>query len=743
FDLARGPLLRANLLQLGEADYVFLLVMHHIVTDGWSMGVFFRELTELYGAFVIGRPSLLAELPIQYADYAVWQRQWLDGEVRQRQVAYWKEQLADLSVLELPTDRPRPAVQSFRGAHHALRLEAGLAAGLRQLSQREGVTLFMTLLAAFQTRLHRYTGQDDIVVGSPIAGRNRAELEELVGFFVNTLVVRTDVSGDPSFVDLLKRVHQVAINAYAHQDLPFEMLVEELQPERDLSRNPLFQVMLQLQTDTTVRKEAAQEALPTFNVPTGMAMFDLSWSFWDSPEGLIGQIEYNTDLFDATTIERLATHFMRLLEGVVADPAARLSELPLLSADERRQLLVDWNDTDTDYPRDACIHDLFERQVERTPDAIAVVYGDEQLSYAQLNSRANQLAHHLQRLSVRPDVMVGVFLERSVDMVVALLAVLKAGGAYVPLDVTYPKERLASMLEDARASVILTHARFSDRLLVRDSRVVQLDALEEIARASTDNPSRLTTPNHLAYAIYTSGSTGTPKGILVTHRGLTNYLSWCIQAYPLAAGQGAPVHSSVAFDLTVTALFAPLLAGRAVHMLPEPEGVEALATALRKTRDFSLVKITPAHLELLRAQIRPKEAAGLTRAFIIGGQSLTAETVNFWREHAPDTILMNEYGPTESVVGCCVYRVTADTAKAGPVPIGRPIANTHLYILDRHLHPVPIGVSGELYIGGDGLARGYLNRPELTRKRFVPDPFSSQPDARIYRTGDLARYRPD
>jgi amino acid adenylation domain-containing protein len=732
FDLATGPLLRASLLQLADADYVLLLVMHHIVTDGWSMGVFFRELTDLYGAFVMGRPSPLPPLPIQYADYAVWQRQWLDGEVRQRQVGYWREQLAELPVLELPTDRPRPAVQSFRGGHHALRLEAGLTAGLRQLSQREGVTLFMTLLAAFQTLLHRYTGQDDIVVGSPIAGRNRAELEGLIGFFVNTLVLRTDMSGDPSFLELLRRVQQTAMGAYAHQDLPFEMLVEELQPERDLSRNPLFQVMIQLQTDAA-RSQTSSGEPPPFNVGRQTAIFDLSWSFWDSAEAVTGQIEYHSDLFGAATVQRMSRHFTHLLEGVVADPAARLSELPLLSETDRRQLLVDWNDTDAEFPDDACIHTLFERQVQRSPEAIAVVYGDQQIRYSELNARANQLAHYLRSLGVGPEDLAGVFVERTQDVPVALLGILKAGGAYVPLDPAYPHQRLALMLADANPSVVLTHATSADRLPSSNARVVLLDGHSDvIARCSRDNPEVRVTPSNLAYVIFTSGSTGRPKGVLVEHRGVTNVAT--AQQRMLGVGPQDRVlqFSSLSFDASVFEYVMALCSGAAVYPVsrelqsPGPR----LATLLRE-HAITLVTLPPSVLAALPVEDLPQ-----LRTITAAGEACPAELVR----RSKGKRFFNLYGPTETSIWATVAECNDDNRKP---PIGKPILNTQIYILDRHMQAVPVGVAGELHIGGVGVARGYLNRPELTAEKFVPDPFCRRSGARLYKTGDLARYLED
>ena len=753
FDLVRGPLLRATLIRLGEEEHVVLLTVHHIVSDDWSTFVYLREMAILYDAFVAGRPSPLPALSIQYADFAHWQRQWLQGEVLATQLSYWKQQLAGAPpLLELPADRPRPALQTFRGASQSFTLPEELSAALKELSRREGATLFMTLLAAFQTLLHRYSGQDGISVGSPITSRTRSELEGLIGFFVNTLVLHTDLGGNPGFRELLGRVREAALGAYAHQDLPFEKLVYELQPERDLSRTPLFQVMFVMQNIPKQAAEPGQQglSLSSLKVDGGMAKFDLTLFMSETGGGLSGALNYNTDLFDAATITRMLGHFRNLLEGIVADPDGRISSLPLLSRAEEQQLLVEWSGSSDEASLDRCIHtigQLFEAQVERTPEAVAVIFEDEQLTYRDLNRRANQLAAYLRKLGVGPEVLAGVCLERSLEMMVGLLGILKAGGAYVPLDPTYPEERLAFMLQDSRIAVLLTQRKLVEKLPHHEAEVLCLDSdWESIAVESEENQDGATGPAHLAYVIYTSGSTGRPKGTLITHRGLTNYLNWCLSAYPIEAGQGSVVHSTIGFDATITALFSPLLVGRAVRLLPEAIDLEALSAALRRDGNYSLIKITPAHLDLLSHQLSPDEAAVLTKAFVIGGENLLKEQIRFWQDHAPDTHLYNEYGPTEAVVGCVVYDappILVDQRGLGSVPIGRPIPNAQVYALDRHLRPVPVGVHGELYLGGVGVARGYLNRPELTADKFIPHPFSVAPGERLYKTGDLVRYLPD
>jgi amino acid adenylation domain-containing protein len=743
FDLATGPVLRVRLLRLAPDDQIILFTMHHIASDMWSMGVLVRELMALYNAFAAGGPSPLPELPLQYADYAIWQREWSQQPEFAKQLDYWKRQLAGApATLDLPTDRPRPAVVGSEGSAQRFALTTELSASLIALARQENCTLFMTLLAAFLTLLHRYTGQTDIVVGTPMAGRNRAELEGLIGFFVNTLVLRTSLGGDPTFRELLASVREVVLGAAAHQDLPFERLVEELQPERDLSRTPLFQVMFALQN---VRREALSlqnlKLIPA-GAPATIAKFDLTL-FTSEIQGAIGgAFEYKTKLFDQTTIERMIGHFKELLTSIVANPDQRLSDLSLLTSAERHDLLVSFNDTATDYPHHLCAHQLFEQEALRNPSAVAVSFNGKRLTYRELNSRANQLARHLRALGVGPEVLVAILMRNSLEMVVAVLGVLKAGGAYVPLDPANPRERLAAVLAEADVSVVLTLERFRD-LVPREnaSRTISLDTARFDGLA-TENLTPTAAPENLAYVIYTSGSTGTPKGAMIPHRGLVNYLSWCTNQYSVADGQGSPVHSPLAFDLTVTSLFAPLLMGGTVELLDEENAVETLGRSLRAARDFSLVKITPTHLELLRHAFSDG-ATPATKAFIIGGEALSGEEISFWQQHAPGIRLINEYGPTETVVGCCIYEVGAASNNSGAVPIGQPIANAQLYLLDKQMQPVPAGVTGELYIGGVGLARGYLKRPHATAEKFVPNPFASVPGQRLYRTGDLARFLPD
>ncbi|GAX45370.1 non-ribosomal peptide synthase [Tolypothrix sp. NIES-4075] len=746
FDLATGPLLRVTILQLGQNSYVLLVTMHHIISDGWSIGIFIQELSTLYQTFLSQTSSTLPELPIQYADFAQWQRQWLSGEVLDSQLNYWKQQLAGVpALLELPTDRNRPPVQTGRGSTETFELSAELTQQIKHLSQLSGSTLFMTLLAAFALLLSRYSHQEDIVVGSPIANRNRQEIEPLIGFFVNTLVLRTNLEGNPSFGELLQRVRQMTLDAYAHQDLPFEHLVEVLQPERSLSHHPLFQVMFVLQNAPINTLELPGLTLKPLEQKRAIAKFDLTLSMQEIDSKLVGTWEYNSDLFEAETIRRMIGHFQTLCEAIANNPEQPVNQLPLLTKIERHQLLVEWNQTSADYPQDKCIHQLFEEQVERTPSSVAVVFEDSTLTYQQLNTRANQLAHYLRSLGVKPEVLVGLCVERSLEMVIGLLGILKAGGAYVPIDPTNPEKRQAFIREDTQMPLLLTQPNLTADISIEDqTKVICLDTdWHLIAQEPTQNPVSQTTALNLAYVIYTSGSTDKPKGTLIPHRGLVNYLSWCTQAYAVQQGSGTLVHSSLAFDLTITSLFSPLLVGCSVELLRENQAIDALGNTLRQRNNLSLVKITPAHLELLNQQLSPHEATGRTRALVIGGENLTSQNIAFWQDFAPDTLLVNEYGPTETVVGCCIYQVPTKEHHSGSIPIGQPIINTQLYVLDQHLEPVPIGVPGELHIGGVGVARGYLNRPDLNTAKFIPNPFTDEPGERLYKTGDLARYRSD
>ncbi|HDQ71832.1 MAG TPA: amino acid adenylation domain-containing protein, partial [Chloroflexi bacterium] len=737
FDLETGPLVRVRLLRLAANDHVLLLNVHHIVSDGWSMDVLVRELRTLYEAFVTGEPSPLEELAIQYADYAAWQRMWLGGDVLETQVAYWREQLAGApALLELPTDRPRPPVQSYYGGHQRIELPAELVAGLRDLGRRAGTTLFMTLLAAFQALLSRYTGQRDVVVGSPIAGRTRAEVEDLIGFFVNTLALRIDLSGNPTFEQLLVRVRRVTLEAYAHQDAPFEKLVEELRPERNPSYSPLFQVAFTL-IDASPVMELPGLHLSELAFDVEIAKFDLTLTVEQKAEGLIAEIEYNADLFDVATIARMLGHFQTLLKSVVAEPALRLGELPLLTPAERETILTTWNATVIPYPRETCAHELFEAQAAQTPDAVAVIFEDQYLTYRQLDRRANQLARHLRSLGVGPEVLVGLCVERSLEMVVGLLGIMKAGGAYLPLDPAYPPARLAFMLKDARVPVLLTQERLVAGLPEHASRVLRLDADWGAIAAESAGPfDSGATVDNLAYVIYTSGSTGRPKGAQLAHRGLPNVSQTQIRMFGLQPGDHVLQFASLSFDAATFEIFMALRVGAALclgtpeRLLPGPSLIDLLQDLA-----VSIVTLTPSALASLPAL--PVEALPHLRTITVAGEACSADLVARWAEGRR---FFNLYGPTEATIWTTAAQCVDGDQKP---PIGYPIDNTEIYLLDAHLRPVPVGVPGELHVSGVGLARGYLNQPGLTAQAFIPHPFSARPGARLYRTGDLARHLPD
>ena len=749
FDLTHGPLVRARVLQLGAADHVFLLTMHHIISDGWSRMVLFRELAALYQAFLQGKASPLSDLPLQYADFAVWQRQWLQGEALETQLTYWTQQLLGApAVLELPTDYARPPVQTFRGSRQSLGLPAWLRAALKALSQQESATLFMTLLAAFQTLLHRYTGQEDIVVGTPIANRTRTEIEGLIGFFVNTLVLRTSLAGDPSFRELLQRVRKIAMWAYAHQDLPFEKLVEALHPARNLSHSPLFQVffnLLNFRDECLILPGLTAQPLEVNNSPG--AKFDLTFYVHESPDTLTVVANYNTDLFEAAAIRRMLTHYQTLLEGIVADPEQRLSVLPLLPQVERYRLLMEWNHTPQEFAPVQCVQQLFEAQTERTPDAVAVVYEGEQLTYRELNARANQLAHFLRRQGVAPESLVGLWVERSLDMLVGILGILKAGGAYVPLDPAYPPGRLAYIMENANLPILLTHSRFLDQLPAYTGTVICLDTEHRWwAEEDQINPAIRTVPEHLAYVIYTSGSTGTPKGVMNHHQGVVNYFAYLLPTYNLDQRDIVLQLPSLSFDASVRDLLGPLLAGAQVVLVTSMDAKNpvALLAKLREHDVTAVLSVVPTMLQgLLEAADDQEELYKTLRLILVSGEvlltSLCRKAKTVFGQH---TVVVNQYGPTEGTMTTTYHSVGADDQRE-TAGIGRPIPRAQVYLLDRHLRLAPIGVPAELYIGGVGVARGYLNRPELTAEKFLPHPFSTEPGARLYRTGDLARYRSD
>ena len=743
FDLTRSPLMRATLLRLADDDAVLVLTLHHITFDGWSFTILLKELSGLYEARAEGRPSPLPEPTLQYADYAVWQRKWLRGETLENELSYWRKQLMGLRALELPTDRPRPAIQRFCGSRCSLALPKSLCAAMRALSLNEGLTQFMTLLTAFKALLLRYSGQDDIVVGVPVANRHRAEIEAMIGFFVNTLVMRTDLSGDPTFREALGRVRKVTLEAFAHQDLPFEKLVEELHPERDLSRNPLFQVTFQVYGNaaTPAADDTSIEYSPQpWEVEACTAKFDLRFDLSESGDGLAGFLEYDTDLFDRETIERMARRFTNLLASAIENPDQRLSELPILSDEERRTLLFAWNTTSTRYERNCTIHELFERQAAETPDATALVFGSANITYGELNRRANQLAHKLRALGVQPDTLVGISSERSIEMIVGLLGIVKAGGAYLPLDLDEPRDRLAFIAADAGLKVVITNERQLFHLSDRGVHVIPLALEQDTLRFESDeNPGNGSTSGDLAYVMYTSGSTGKPKGVCVSHRSVvrlvrhTNYFN--------ASNEDVFLHvAPLAFDASTFEIWGPLLNGAKVVIFPPyiPSLPELAQTIY--TTGITVLWLTSA----LFHRIVDDHLQSLSRLkhLLAGGDVLSSVHVRKVLQQFPEMTLTNGYGPTENTTFTCTYSVKGPTDFGLSFPIGRPISNTRVYVLDQNRKPVPVGIPGELFIAGEGLARGYLNRPELTAERFIPDPFSAEPGDRMYRTGDVVRYRP-
>jgi amino acid adenylation domain-containing protein len=735
FDLSKAPLLRATVVHHSSREHRLLVTTHHILADEWSMEVFHEEIKRLYDAFSSGRPSPLPDLPIQFADFAGWQREWIKGELLDSQTNYWKNELAGApSILELPADKLRPATQSFRGATETFQLPAKLLEQLKTMGREQQATLFMILEAAFMALLHRYTGQDDIVVGTPISGRTHSETQNLIGLFLNTVLLRAKFNDRQNFLSLVQQVRERALGAYAHPDLPFERLVAELAPDRDPSRMPLFQVMFILHNSEGVSQ--VSKASGNQELETGTSKFDLTLILSESEKGLEGLFEYSSDLFEPATIRRLAGYYSRLLEAGVANPNQAISELPMLPESERQQLLVNWNNTAADLPtKTLCLHQLIEEQAARTPNQVALVFEQQEITYGELNRRANQLAHQLKELGIGPDVLAGIYLQRSIDMVVAMLGVLKAGGAYVPIDPSYPSARIALVIEDSHLGFIITNEQIRAGLPASTARVISLDGeARAIAAQSSAAAPASANKNNLAYVIYTSGSTGKPKGVMVEHRNVVNFFAGMDRIIGVDPGTWLAV-TSISFDISALELLWTLTRGFKVVIHTEGNSDKIPAQILR--HGVTHLQLTPSLLRALTSDPASLNALGKLGKILIGGEALPASLIASLRQSFTGEIY-NMYGPTETAIWSTVYRVQE---QRNSIPIGKPIVNTQVYVLDSQLQLVPTGGIGNLLIGGDGVVRGYLNRPGLTSERFVSDPF--RPEGRLYRTGDLARFLPD
>ncbi len=735
FDLANDSLIRLVLYKINDEEHTLFLNKHHIISDGWSFSVFFKEVSILYKAFSENRPSPLPELEIQYADYAVWQREHIEGKILEKQEAYWKDKLSGTSILEFPTDRTRPAEQTFNGTSQPFILDKDILEKLNTFSKENDVTLFMTLLSVFKVLLYKYTGQEDICVGSPIANRTRREIEPLIGFFVNTLALRSELSGEISFVDLVKQVKQTTLDAYSNQDIPFEKVVDILQTERNSSYSPLFQVMMALQNTPARELSFGGLILKQIDFDFNISKFDLTLFFAETAEGLVGEIQYNTDLFDQDRIERMIRHFKVLVKSIIANPTIKISELEILTPSEKHKLLVEWNDTVADYPKDICIHQLFEEQAEKTPDNVAVVFEKEELTYLRLNEKSNQLAHYLKSKGVKPDSLVGICMERSLEMIVGLLGILKAGGAYVPIDPTYPEERISFMLEDADCEIVLTQEHL--KLPEINSEMIYLDAdWDKIDKKSTENVRTEVKSDNLVYVIYTSGSTGKPKGTEIKNISLLNLTQWHYKKFKIEYNTRATQLANIAFDAAAWEVWPYLLHGASLYLVPQ-KTVSDNSELFKfiNTHQISHCFIPTPIAELLLQNDWTKNTE-LSYLFIGGdrfiGKSAAFENYNFK--------VVNNYGPTENTVVTTSIIMNKD--KEFP-PIGKPINNTKVYILDKDHKLLPVGVPGELCISGDGLARGYLKRSELTAQKFIKNPFCTDLDSRLYKTGDLVRYLPD
>ncbi|HVO62723.1 MAG TPA: amino acid adenylation domain-containing protein [Terriglobales bacterium] len=751
FDLANDRMLRALLLRMGQQDHILLLLSHHIASDGQSKAALFRELKAFYVAYCSNMTAQLPELPIQYADFATWQREWMQGEVLQKHLEYWKSQLAGApTLLELPTDRPRPARQSFEGARQFLRCPDDMLESFQALSRTEGSTLFMTMLAAFGTLLYRWSGNEDMLIGTPVSGRNRTELEPLIGYFSNSVVLRLALHGDPTFRELMRRVKDLSLAAYSHQDLPFEKLVVELQPDRDLSYSPMYQVMFSVGEQKDLGLDLPGLEITPIIIDRKIAKFDMTLGMTEFHNDLMCNIEYCSALFEASTMERLANYFQNLLQGIMRNPEQRISALPMLSDAQRREMIFQWNSTYRDYPSNVFVHDLVEQHASQTPDATAVVYEDKQLTYRQLNERSNQLARYLKRRGVGPEIRVAICMERSLDMIVGVLAIMKAGGAYVPLDAMYARERLLIILQDAECPMLLTHNNLRQTITPTAAEIIALDSdWGTISEESKDNLQHEITPETLAYVVYTSGSTGIPKGVMINHGSLINQYYAYRESYDLSRpGESWLYMANFSFDVFSSDLTRSLCSGGKMVICPmelllDPAGLYDLM--LRETVECA--EFVPAVLRALTGYLQDtNKKLDFMRLLICSSDAWTmAEYRAVLALRGPQTRVINAYGVTEATIDSTYFEPEHPESIQGNgfVPIGRPFANTQAYVLDQHMEPSPIGCPGVLYLGGAGVARGYLKRPELNAERFVPDPFTDRAHARLYNTGDAARYRPD
>jgi amino acid adenylation domain-containing protein len=766
FNLEKDSVLRVNLFNRSDEEHILLLTMHHIASDMWSYDLLLREFQALYPGEVEQvsqqqtetAPDSLNENKT-YANFIQWQAEMLSGSRGEKLWQYWQQQLAgELPILNLLPDKPRPPVKTYEGASYIVKLDEQLTEKLRHLALTSNTSLYQILLTAFYVQLYRYTNQTDILIGSPMRGRTAKEFKEIVGYFSNLTVLRVSIQENATFTELLAQVGKIVRQAQKHQDYPFSLLADKLQPQRDTSRSPLCQVSFAWQAQTwceaknnSLHLQKSVMQMEPYLLGQRGAHLDLSLMVREAQGVLEPCWQYNTDLFDTATIERMAKHFVRLLDSIVLNPQQPISQLPMLTEVEQQQLLFEWNNTQADYPLDKCIHQLFEEQVERTPDNVAVVFEDQQLTYRELNARANQLAHYLQKLGGGPDVFVGICVERSLEMIVGLLGILKAGGGYVPLEPAYPQERLDFMLGESEAQVLLTQSSLAARFTQHDVPVVYLDSdWQKIAEFEEENPENTTTAKNLIYTIFTSGSTGKAKGVAIEHRQLLNYLNGIQERCLSKPGEQFALVSTFAADLGNTVIFPSLINGGCLHILSEARTTDSNAfLEYCQQHPFDYLKIVPSHLAALLSAAQPETRLPWQK-LILGGETTTWNLAEKVLIHAPQCQIFNHYGPTEATVGVLTFAMDSQSISPSQrdsstqnVPLGRPLANTQIYLLDQNLQPVPIGVQGELYIGGASLARGYLNRPELTSEKFIPHPFHQTTESRLYKTGDLARYLPD